>query len=1632
MSTTGEKPVGLSAHEFWSIGLKDLLTKEHRPAHLMHLAYQFLDKLPGNFGKAVADASRAETGEAGRPHRAAEARRILPIRVSAAAHYCKRLPEDVSSWVCLLVEALNFAYLGGKRVLGGEILNDAQRSALEMLITSVEDFKEVEVRVPSLSKLKNDLGRVRFDYSGEMVAIMEDLTADSVIACWPGVGEAGIQPAEKFVTDEAKEWLSKPRSTLLPRCYWPDCPPKSRVRASDSEWEKIVRAAVERNMMCEVAEEDILRDGEGRLVLNGAGAVPKYKVINGQEVKLQRFISILVPSNSYQEHMPGDDRHLPYLGQLSMVELGEGQEILIDSEDLTSCFNLFSLPPEWAGMMTFSKQVSSAVFGGSPDQLWTRPTKIFWKDRSLSGTKGSVPPAPCKYGLSLNVGKRLVGAAKGSLQGGVLDGQKGAFYSAPEKQAGLIGYGLMLLSQSKVSEFELRHFAGKALFNLAFRRPAMSLFESIFYDIERLSHSTEARTLAPATKDEIFLVLALTPLLRMNLRAVVDGEVTITDASPLGAGGGVSSSFKRAPDTVEHGGGECFYCQRILTGPKYPCPAECNAVMCSALRGTPSRGQGEAAIPGQWDGPSGAKCASQFDPGEWGADAKLTTCAKIQKALENGDQTPPGNVVLVRDPEIFAELQNIWSAYGCTVGPKMVTMRIIAPSWYRQCCTEPVPADSPAAIIRDLAVNCSQRVCVLTGGNWQSVQHKKGPMLVGHLRLPLDVATAVTAFSGQKAIFLGILPCKHFDPKKVVWIPRKAELNEESYFSYCKEQSIGKKLPLAFRQGGGSDLGLVGGNAMDFPTNTSKQFILQGTPKHWETHYVVKLLNDQKWSQVEVLTRRRGHHGQNGPQWVFKGTPPENSGGVTYWYFADTAGDCAVHMNIFPEGPRKRKVPLAEWVTPLKKRWVDNKRDPPKRDLSIVVPSQETNPNNDEGSGRQRSPRRDAATAASQQAATQAAPARPAPAAQSNQLLRDNPGFEEVDRGGNGDCFFRIAAHWMIFFQKKDIKHDKMATEASKLRLAAVDHVSKHKKEYMPFWAPDPDEPVEYRANQDAPSSFDAYVKVAAKQQYWVDDLLLSALSTRLGCIFVIFCWNETSKVWIRFVQAPKFESGIAVATGKIRDPMIFLLKGKHYTGLCPKDDGFECPQNWLRETRLPSKAELRGGANSSDHESDAASVFSLSLPPATPARSVAASSSRPASLQLPCKTPGRASSVGRGLRRRLCGKQSVPESDALFQPQSLAAGSVAVGSVADPNAIADDEVPEPPAPPKAGGPKTLEESEYVWTCPYCGVVLSAASSKKRTEKRSNHLAKRHKDREITKADANRYFTPLVPVSPYIPEDERSWTCPVCHGGLPGMSKGQKEKSIKHHWDTVHPGMNTPENQAKWRGERSKRIKGLSAKYCASFDAKPKPETEGHVTIRFHPHEDTVKAFRNRRKEARGRSVTCMTCWRVQFRGAWSDSPCPGRVVSPDGEAWTAQSKVWFRLRTQEPGTAFQLAGLWNTSVDTVDNLVLPPKQLADLKRQVLVEQGIEPNPGPLSNQLCVYTCNIRSANGLGPFWILPPPASTKNCVPVLCRKFACRPPKLLRSTEQPRNVGSDVFRLLVLLPATAGVKTVTTGELLG
>lgn len=246
-------------------------------------------------------------------------------------------------------------------------------------------------------------------------------------------------------------------------------------------------------MMVPVREAELFKDHLNRPVFNGAMAVVKMKKIGGEDRQLQRFISNLVPSNSYQQHLPGDDVHLPYLGQLSMISVQAEEELVVDSEDLTSCFNLFSLPKAWAPYMAFGKAVDGSVFGLAPgEQVYPSMAVIpmGWLSAvaltqaivrhlvfDLSGVKPAsevrkTAPFPAddefsviyldsfdevrrmdsglasvvegqasenheafletceRLGLPLNHGKRVVAASRGALQGGELDGKAGKFFLA--------------------------------------------------------------------------------------------------------------------------------------------------------------------------------------------------------------------------------------------------------------------------------------------------------------------------------------------------------------------------------------------------------------------------------------------------------------------------------------------------------------------------------------------------------------------------------------------------------------------------------------------------------------------------------------------------------------------------------------------------------------------------------------------------------------------------------------------------------------------------------------------------------------------------------------------------------------------------------------------------------------------------------------------------------------------------------------------------------------------------------------------------------------------------------------------------------------------------------------------------
>ena len=223
----------------------------------------------------------------------------------------------------------------------------------------------------------------------------------------------------------------------------------------------------------------------------------------------------------------------------------------------------------------------SVVYLDSYDEV--RRVKAEYKEL-LEGTSSKRHQrfvATCEsLGLPLNQGKRLIGAVQGTLQGGDLDGQTGTFGASHDKKIGLLGVAAALLGQGKATEFELRHFVGKAIFAMAFRRPTMAFLEEVFVDIGKARQGPI--TLSRRTVDEILSVMALLPLMAMNLRAQFDPEVTITDASPTGGGGAVATEFKVPPDFTIHDGKTCHQCgERLEDGRIYPCPAGCGVALCS-------------------------------------------------------------------------------------------------------------------------------------------------------------------------------------------------------------------------------------------------------------------------------------------------------------------------------------------------------------------------------------------------------------------------------------------------------------------------------------------------------------------------------------------------------------------------------------------------------------------------------------------------------------------------------------------------------------------------------------------------------------------------------------------------------------------------------------------------------------------------------------------------------------------------------------------------------------------------------------------------------------------------------------------------------------------------------------------
>ena len=544
---------------------------------------------------------------------------LLPIAVWRISTQLEAVNDNNIDWVKAIICCLNFHYCAGWSkpicIPIRDSLSKLQEHAINRLAGTVDSNIMSANQMATLGECDKLLSSKKYDYAGRPVEYMEDLQCEKVLMAWPDVGQAGVQPIEGFLSQETRRLLEDPLKLLLPKEKMPSNAPRSRVRATDQEWHLIVKAAWERGMMRPVDDSCVPRDRSGHLITNGAGAVYKEKMIDGRMVACQRFISILCPINAVTMPIVGSQETLPYIGQLTGIMLEEDESLYLESEDLQSAFNLFSVPEQWLGFFSYSKKVDGAAMGLAPGTQ-VRPAlsviPMGWHSavglvqeavrdlvfnragvpRTLSAEKNRPLPPGKSYAVvyldNFDEIEIIKSIDVDPDQEGVVMSDHHRNFNAACDAAGLPrNKGKQLIHAFaggmqggefdgrkgilKLGSDKLRNYVQMSLALLARRswgefhlrhwtgKTAFlatfrrSLFSGMgcIFDLIERSRSGDVAPTVAAA-DEILTLVCQSPLSQTNLRAILSSEISCTDASPSGGGSGTATRFvDEAPGVPE-------------------------------------------------------------------------------------------------------------------------------------------------------------------------------------------------------------------------------------------------------------------------------------------------------------------------------------------------------------------------------------------------------------------------------------------------------------------------------------------------------------------------------------------------------------------------------------------------------------------------------------------------------------------------------------------------------------------------------------------------------------------------------------------------------------------------------------------------------------------------------------------------------------------------------------------------------------------------------------------------------------------------------------------------------------------------------------------------------------------------
>ena len=230
---------------------------------------------------------------------------------------------------------------------------------------------------------------------------------------------------------------------------------------------------------------------------------------------------------------------------------------------------------------------------------------------------------------------------------------------------------------------------------------------------------------------------------------------------------------------------------------------------------------------------------------------------------------------------------------------------------------------------------------------------------------------------------------------------------------------------------------------------------------------------------------------------------------------------------------------------------------------------------------------------------------------------------------------------------------------------------------------------------------------------------------------------------------------------------------------------------------------------------------------------------------------------------------------------------------------------------------------EHRWTCRICHHTLSAASGRKLTIARSNHLTRRHAGATGDRSLWIRHWAEICEVTAKIPKEQRAWSCPLCDGGLPFMSNHARRGAVQKHINQSHEG-ETLASIARRRqtGRGAARESGL-ARSGRNALARSRGEDvhskNGHEPVAIRPVWGEWTGTEKARADRCGVYLTCAKCFAAHT--TMRRTPCPGAPRSAQGKRTLhRRTRMWWReLRRRGDANPQMLANVWKRSVLEMD-----------------------------------------------------------------------------------------------------------------